>query len=136
MNPILLDTHAALWAAEGQLSESVAAMVDDAASRSELLISPISAWEIGMLVQQGRLVLAIPVEDYVRALFARRGVVTAAVTPATAVSATNLPGELHADPADRLLVATAASLGARLLTRDRRIHAYARATRHIHCLRC
>jgi PIN domain nuclease of toxin-antitoxin system len=136
MSPILLDTHAAVWAAEGQLSKSASAVVDEAASRSELLISPISAWEIGMLVQKKRLELAMSVEDYVRALFARPGVVTAAVTPATAVGATNLPGDLHADPADRILVATAASLGARLLTRDRRLHAYARATRHIHCLNC
>ncbi len=89
-----------------------------------------------MLVQKGRLALTMPVTDYVRALFGRRGVVTAALTPATAAGATNLPGSLHADPADRILVSTAASLGAKLMTRDRRLHEYARATRHIRCLAC
>lgn len=136
MNPILLDTHAAVWAVEGRLSKSVTAVIDDAASRNELLISPISAWEIGVLVKKGRLALAMPVADYVRALFGRRGVVTATLTPATAAAATTLPGRLHADPADRILVSTAASLGAKLMTRDRQLHEYARATRHIRCLDC
>lgn len=136
MNPILLDTHAALWAVEGRLSKSLTAVIDDAASRNELLISPISAWEIGVLVQKGRLTLSMPVLDFVHALFGRRGVITAALTPATAASATTLPGRLHADPADRILVATAASLGAKLVTRDRRLHEYARSTRHIRCLAC
>ena len=136
MNPILLDTHVAVWAVEGRLSKSVAAVIDDAASQNELLISPISAWEIGVLVQKGRLALTMPVSDYVRALFGRRGVVTATLTPAMAAGAATLPGLLHADPADRILVSTAASLGARLLTRDRRLHEYARATRHIRCLAC
>lgn len=136
MNPILLDTHAALWAVDGRLSKSVSAVVDDAAARNELLVSPISAWEIGVLVQKGRLTLTMPVLDFVRALFGRRGVVTATLTPAMAAGATALPGHLDADPADRILVSTAASLGARLVTRDRRLLEYARASRHIRCLAC
>ncbi|MEO6990589.1 MAG: type II toxin-antitoxin system VapC family toxin [Candidatus Baltobacteraceae bacterium] len=110
--------------------------VDAAAARGELLLSPITAWEIGMLVQKGRLTLATPAPDYVRALFGIPGVVTAALTPAIAVAATNLPGRLHADPADRILVATAAAFEARLVTRDSRLHAYARETKYIRCLAC
>ena len=39
---------------------------------------------------------------------------------------TRLPGDLHGDPADRILVATARRMGARLMTRDRRLLDYGR----------
>ncbi|HEY9084807.1 MAG TPA: type II toxin-antitoxin system VapC family toxin [Candidatus Tyrphobacter sp.] len=136
MNPILLDTHAALWSAEGKVAPSVARTIDAAAERGGLLISPITAWEIGMLVQKKRLSLASTVQDFVRALFERSGILTAVLTPSIAAAAAALPGSFHADPADRILVATAAAYGARLMTRDRRILAFASASRHIRCLTC
>jgi PIN domain nuclease of toxin-antitoxin system len=46
-----------------------------------------------------------------------------------------LPGELHADPADRLLIATARQLGVPLVTRDRRILDYA-AQGHVDAIPC
>ena len=70
MNPILLDTHAAIWAVDGKLKPETARVVEGAASHGELMISPITAWEIGMLVKKRRLSLALTVEDFVRALFA------------------------------------------------------------------
>jgi PIN domain nuclease of toxin-antitoxin system len=36
-----------------------------------------------------------------------------------------LPGELHGDPGDRLIVATARHLGAPIITRDQKILGYA-----------
>lgn len=92
MNPILLDTHAAIWGADGRLTAAVTKVVDAAAERGELLISPVSAWEIGLLVRKGRLTLAMGLQDYVRALFTRRGVVTATLTPQIAVTAVTLSG--------------------------------------------
>jgi PIN domain nuclease of toxin-antitoxin system len=136
MSPILLDTHAALWAASKSLAPEVKATVSAAAERGELLISPISAWEIGVLVRKGRIRLLVPVEEYVRSLFRLTGVVTAQLSPVIALAATTLPGAFHADPADRLLVATAAEYGARFVTRDKKIHAYARATNYLKCLAC
>src|SRR5215469_4464665 len=118
MMPILLDTHAAIWATTGKLTRRAMAAVDAAAQRRELLLSPISAWEIGTLVQKGRLSLLVTVDNYVRALFARPGLLTATLTPTIAAAATTLPGNFHGDPADRILVATAAAYAARLMTRD------------------
>lgn len=89
-----------------------------------------------MLVSKKRLELGEPLDDYIRALFTQGGVVTASFTPAIAAAASHLPGKLHADPADRILVATAAALGAHLMTRDRKLHEYARATRYIRCIPC
>ncbi|MBV8343615.1 MAG: type II toxin-antitoxin system VapC family toxin [Candidatus Eremiobacteraeota bacterium] len=136
MNPILLDTHAAVWAADGLLKGEAAALVEAAAERDELLLSPITAWEIGLLVRKKRLSVTSTIEDYIRALFGQPGVVLAALTPLVAVAATVLPGSPLTDPADRLLVATAAAYGARFVTRDREIRAYAKSTGHIRCIAC
>jgi PIN domain nuclease of toxin-antitoxin system len=136
MSPILLDTHAAIWAADGRLTAKSVTLIEDAQKRGELLLSPITAWEIGMLVSKGRLAITSTVNDYVRALFGQQGVVLAQFTPTVALAATALPGTLHGDPADRMLVATAAAYGASLVTRDRKILAYAKATGYLRCLPC
>jgi len=136
MNPILLDTHASLWITDGTLPPTVTKTIEDAAEREELLLSPITAWEIGVLVSKGRLSLAQSVGEYVRRLFGHPGFVTAALTPAIAAAATTLPGRFHADPADRILIATAAAYGAQLVTRDKAIHDYAKVTKHIRCIAC
>jgi PIN domain nuclease of toxin-antitoxin system len=136
MNPILLDTHAAMWAADDMLKPDVARLVEDAAARGELLLSPITAWEIGMLTRRGRLSIALTVEEYVRVLFSQPGVVLAALTPSVALAAATLPEKPIADPADRILIATATAYGAHLVTHDRKIHKYAKATTHLRCSSC
>jgi PIN domain nuclease of toxin-antitoxin system len=136
MNPILLDTHAAIWSAEGLLKADAAAVVKAASLRRELLLSPISAWEIGMLIRRGRLAVSFKPEEYVRVLFGQSGIVVANVSPAIAVAAGMLPEKLVADPADRILIATANAYGARLLTRDKRIHDYAKTAAELRCIAC
>ena len=135
MKRILLDTHVAMWTVGGELTEASAATVAEAATRDELLLSPITAWEIGLLVAKGRIRLPYGLADYIRSLFNKPGVVVAQFTPAIAAASTNL-SDLHADPADRFLVATAAEYGAELMTRDKRILDYAKATKHIRCIAC
>jgi PIN domain nuclease of toxin-antitoxin system len=53
------------------------------------------------------------------------GIKEASLTAEIAIDASFLPGELHGDPGDRLLVATARHLGLPIVTRDRSIIAYA-----------
>ena len=56
---LLLDTHAAIWLAEGIKMEPLAmeAFSVSAAAGAPLSVSPISAWEIGMLAMKKRIVL-------------------------------------------------------------------------------
>ena len=136
MTPILLDTHAAVWATSGNLRPAIQRSVDAAAREGRLLLSPISAWEIAMLVVRGRLKLSVPADAYVRELFALPGVVTAPLSPAIAAAAALFDRALHADPADRILAATAIAYGASLMTRDRRLHAFARETKSLRCIVC
>lgn len=134
--PLVLDTHAAIWARDGHLDIGITAKIDAAAKQGELLLSPISALEIGLLVQRGRLVLSQDVRAYVQTIFTMSGVQTAPLTAEIALASTMLPGSLHADPFDRILVATAAAFGAHLVTRDAEILAYAARSKHIRCVRC
>lgn len=79
-----------------------------------------------MLEAKGRLRFDRDCREWVRAALALPGIALAPFTPEIAVESTRLPGEFGGDPADRILVATARLLGARLATRDRRILDYGR----------
>jgi PIN domain nuclease of toxin-antitoxin system len=52
------------------------------------------------------------------------------LTPEIALDSSRLPAVFHGDPADRIIVATARSMAARLLTRDQRLAEYGRH-RHV-----
>ena len=77
-----------------------------------------------MLVAKGRLELTLDVQDWIAHTEAADCVEFIAITNHLALRSVTLPGPLHSDPADRLLIATARYLGVPLLTRDRKLHDY------------
>ena len=83
-----------------------------------LLVSAITPWEIGVLAAKGRIELHQDTMGWVRSALALPGMKLAALEPEITVESTRLPWEMHADPADRILVATARHLGATLVTAD------------------
>lgn len=121
---IILDTHAWLWwhAAPERLSERARAALEGA---DRLGASAISCWEIGMLVERGRIRLAVSPLEWVRAALADERTVGLAVDPEIALRAALLSqDELHGDPADRIIYATARAHHAPLVTRDTALRAY------------
>jgi len=134
--PILLDTCAALWTTEAPGWSKAAEQAITEADRTgvPVYVSPISAWEVGLLVARGRLALRLPPKLWFREL-SDAGIRTAALTPDVFVDASFLPGDLHKDPADRILAATARTFGYRLMTRDRPLLAYA-AAGHLQAIAC
>lgn len=133
---VLLDTCAAIWSVNGDpLAPAAAREIGRAAKKGTLFFSPVSAWEIGLLVSRGKLRLLVSAEDFVARLVSQPGVRVAALTPEIACRASFLPGDLHRDPADRLLVATALALGLRLVTRDERLVEYGRRS-HVPVMAC
>lgn len=120
---VILDTHTLLWHASGsdKLSEKAREGIDTAQT---LGVSSISAWEIGMLVQKGRLSLTHDVQEWMDIAGRLPKVEWLPLDPKIAVLASRLPGEFHGDPADRIIAATAMSRGATLITADRALHAY------------
>jgi len=88
-----------------------------------------------MLKVSGKLKIDIPVESFIAPIFDGSRFQLAPLTPHIALQASFLPGELHRDPADRMLVATARELGMTLVTRDEKLLAYGRAG-HVRTLVC
>jgi PIN domain nuclease of toxin-antitoxin system len=133
---LLLDTCALIWIIRGEvIKRSALTAVRRASSRGELFASPISAWEVGMLVRRGRLGLSITAARFVSIAFAMPGLGVAPLTPEMAVASSSLPGLFGDDPADRMLIATAMEIGARIVTRDRAIIEYGKLG-HVGVLEC
>ena len=124
---ILLDTHALIWWASGdvRLSEPAARLIAQNLEERSVLVSAISAWEVAQLVVRDRLVLSRPVSDWLDLVRAIDGVRFVPIDHRVAVESVVLPGDFHKDPADRFLVATARLLGATLVSCDDKIRAYA-----------
>jgi PIN domain nuclease of toxin-antitoxin system len=125
--PVLLDTHALVWLLQGSErlgSESRGLVVSAAKGSAGVLLAAISVWEISMLVAKGRLALDRDVAEWIAAALALPGLRLAPLEPQIAIDATRLPGDIHGDPADRLIVATARHHGATLVTEDQLILAY------------
>jgi PIN domain nuclease of toxin-antitoxin system len=123
---IVLDTHILLWWIEGTgLSKHARAAIEqEMENEGEIVISAISAWETMLLVKKGRLRMAMDIAgwfDKVRRINCVRFV---PLDHKIAMAAADLPGEFHNDPADRMIVATARSLSAPLVTKDERIQNY------------
>lgn len=102
-----------------------------------MLVSAVTGWEIGLATTKPRhpLVLLPTAQLWLADLLTRPGFRRVPLEPEVALSAATLPGNLHRDPADRLLIATARDLGVPLVTRDRRILDYAQQG-HVEAIAC
>lgn len=119
----LLDTHILIWWLNGdaRLSSAQREALESAGPSAPLLVSDISLWEVATLHSLGRIRLMVPVRDWPEKVVALPLVRRIGISPAIAAELANLPDTFHRDPADRIIVATARTLGAVLLTQDRRI---------------
>src|SRR3954468_6978591 len=126
MPPLLLDTHAVIWLFEDLLLATKAMSAIEAANHDDipLRVSPITAWEIGLLVSHNRISLSATPHRWFARVLATPGMQLAEMSPDILIAASFLPGTPPRDPADRILLATARDLGATLMTRDRAILAY------------
>jgi PIN domain nuclease of toxin-antitoxin system len=126
MQPLLWDTHTAIWISAKAPIAQAAASILAAADREDIpsYISPITAFEVGMLAARGRLQLLIRPERWFANLFEIPGVKLADMSPDLLIASSYLPGSPPRDPFDRILAATARDLGATLITRDRALLDY------------
>jgi PIN domain nuclease of toxin-antitoxin system len=132
--PILLDTCALIWISNRDWLREDAVAELRATSAEQIVVSPISAWEVGQLVSRGRLRLAAdPLSWFNDAI--SDGLAVAALPASVLVSASFLPSSRLRDPADRILAATARAFGYRLMTRDRPLLDFA-AEGHMQAIAC
>ena len=128
LSTLLLDTHIWLWAMtdESKLNSTIIKAINTAASKSKILVSIISVWEVGMLVNKKRITLPYHCLEWVNNALKAPGFHLAGLTPEIAVYSTHLPGILHGDPCDHILIATALSHQATFVTVDQNIINYAK----------
>ena len=117
---MLLDTHVMLWLrlGERELGTGARVEIDRAWQSGEVAVSAISFWEVAMLKAKGRIIFPEDVALWRKEQLAQ-GVVEIAVDGEIGIGAVSLTG-FHADPADRLIVATALR-GHLLATADEKI---------------
>ena len=117
---ILLDTHVLLWQDQGdrRLGSRARSTLDRGLRAGNVAMSAISFWEVGMHIQKGRLGFDLALDAWRRSLL-EQGLIEIPLDGAIAARAGML-GNLHGDPADRLIIATALE-GHQLLTADEHI---------------
>lgn len=132
---MVVDTHVLVWAVQDdrRLGRAARGLIDEATRTGGIRVTAITPWEIAMLVQRGRLTLDRDVGAWIDQALSLPGVRLAPLEPAICIDSVRLPGSLHADPADRLIIATARHAGVPLLTADRAILAYGKAG-HVHAV--
>lgn len=119
MTMLLLDTHVLLWLGgePERLSVAAAEAIDQA---DQLAVASITWFELAWLAEHGRILTSIPIRTWLSEL--ARDVRSLPITPAVAATAAALRPSFPADPADRLIYATAVEHGVRIVTKDERMH--------------
>ncbi|MCD6188187.1 MAG: type II toxin-antitoxin system VapC family toxin [Desulfuromusa sp.] len=123
---IVLDTHIWLWWISNPENLSTAAnqAIDQAITENGIIISSISTWEVALLVDKERLKLSIDIRDWVRKTESLPFVRFMPVDNTISLRSVTLPGQFHPDPADRIITATAMTMGLPLVTKDDKIISY------------
>lgn len=124
---LLLDTHVWIWLMLGdeRLNQSFRLAIEQYKER--ILISAISVWELGMLVERKRIELEIDCLDWVEQALSNSNIELIPLTPRIAIQSTRLPEIPHGDPADRILISTAHECNAVLVTHDQKILNYGKS---------
>jgi PIN domain nuclease of toxin-antitoxin system len=135
--PLLLDTCAAMYLiANEPMSEAANAAMDRSVDAGVLLrVSPITAWEVGMLAAKGRFKSSLSPQRWFERLRGMPGIELCELNAEILLGSSFLPGKFHKDPADRIIAATAREYGFTVMTRDRFLLAYAREG-HLSALEC
>jgi PIN domain nuclease of toxin-antitoxin system len=137
MSFLLLDTCALIFITmnEPESGKIKSAMLQAYEAGEPVYVSPISAWEIGLLVSTGRLNLSLPAIRWFDNVIRKPGIALADLSTDVLIAASFLPEMPVRDPADRILVATARQYDFTLVTRDKKLLAYADKG-HIQALVC
>ena len=132
---LLLDTHVWIWTVNGDerhLGRRTRSLLSKEEAGGTIRVSPISVFEIIALHTLGRLQLARSPERWIQEALDDSGLRIAELSVDVALDAGAIPRDALGDPIDRLLVATARQLDARLMTADSRILEYASGQHSVH----
>ena len=122
---LILDTHVLIWYLEGiNLKDQQVKLIEAAKLSNNLYLSAISIWEIAMLVSKEKIILSIPLKDWIEKLQEIGGLKILDLSLAILIESCNLPHYSHKDPVDRMIIASAREIEAKLVTFDEKIKDY------------
>lgn len=123
---ILLDTNVVvrIMTGEGVIGEDARKALDGMANR---YCSTMMQWELAMLADKGRLTFEMTIAAWIERVRSLLRFADIPVSALIARDAGSLPGQIHGDPCDRIMIATARDLGCPIMTTDQKILAYAKA---------
>lgn len=123
---IVLDTHVWVWwLSEGySFSSKVRKLLNEGKTKHTIYISSISVWEVAQLATRGRLQLTMDYADWIAHAESLPFINFVPIDNHIALKSIQLHSPLHQDPADRIIIATALTLGASLITKDEKIIRY------------
>jgi PIN domain nuclease of toxin-antitoxin system len=134
--PFLLDTCAALWIVSGILPQKAADALTEAHRAGQpTYVSPIIAWEVGILARKGRFRSSLSPHRWFEVLMGLPGAALAELSPRVLLDSSFLPGKFHLDPGDRIIAATAREYDFTVMTRDRALLDYANDG-HLSAIEC
>jgi len=124
---IVLDTQAWIWWLHEptRLSIPAAKRIKAAEGKEDIKVSVISVWEIALKTQIGKLSLPLEIREWYRQASLYPHIEIEDLSAIISIESTQLPGNFHKDPADRMITALARHYGAQLITSDEKICAYA-----------
>ena len=123
---IVLDTHVWLWWLHdpAKLSPTAVNLIQQEQDSGALILSSISIWEVAVKVQSGKLALPMDISRWYELARSYPATVIEPLSPVDAIASTQLPGDFHKDPADRMIISLARRLAVPLITCDRKILEY------------
>ena len=123
---IVLDTHVWVWwlSDPKKLPARAQRAVTEAAQDRAIYISAISAWEVALLASKDRLQFTMDARDWIAKSEALPFIHFVPLDNTIAIRSVRLPEPFHKDPADRIIVATAMTMGAPVVSSDARISEY------------
>ncbi|MES2337871.1 MAG: type II toxin-antitoxin system VapC family toxin [Pseudomonadota bacterium] len=126
---ILLDTNVLIWLAgdDPRLGSKARATIEQVSIEDGLAASAMALWEIGLLATNGKLLIPGSLNSWIDKLIENLGIEIMPIDRNVAIAAGILPRDVHGDPGDRMMIATARERICPLMTSDRKILGYAKA---------
>ena len=123
---ILLDTHVWIWFLSNPelLSKSAQTRIDMAMRTNAIYVSSISVWEMAILIQKKRLRLSMDINEWIAKAESLNFINFVPIDNSVALKSVHLRPPIHSDPADRIIIASAISCDATLITKDDKILNY------------
>jgi PIN domain nuclease of toxin-antitoxin system len=118
---ILLDTHIWVrWLISDKMNPALIEVIENS---EQVCISSISCWEVVYLAKRGRIELEMPADKWIDVGLSETQITCLPIDQNIAVLSANLPDH-HRDPADRIIIATAITHGAQLISFDEQFRKY------------